>query len=782
MAFPYFSPLSPWIVNVMEEREKNPILASIKNPFVILTSGALVVQSTGNVSSDPSERKKQIIKLIKDPGSEKSYKGCIISNNINDRDLTYSKNETIVGIDFTGQKIKVIGEEGRNISTPIIENLEIDTDGANNTLKTARVSVRLFSLKQLEMFEMFYMKPGMNVLVEFGDGSLFKMNKSLSNFTYDAYNSNGEAINFNPYSSVDEALVPKNDYSQFYNNFSDYFRSSTTAFAKYVNTIERSLGTYDLVAGKVLDYSFSVEDDGTYLATIEVSQGNQISLAIGVTPKVDKSTAGAQNSNPAPTKEEQLIEILSSDLKIKKELLVSLLSSTQHPDGDNTKNWLKKEFFNFFKINTKNKETTANDKRYISLRFVLKILANYVVSGGGVDTDYFKLVIPTYKLGTKEIEIIPVTSNKYIISSNESVIYPTNELPKFKSSNGEIVVDKDSKPVNGLINGYNFHISGQLKEVWDGVVIDTQNTDARTGNALNIFVHYEEVVKMWNKSYTRADFLEQVLQLVNKNSYGLFALSFGLRAENSGPSIIDTKMKNSLITKSNDKTYRFKPTTINSIVRSFSFNFEMSNLVAGRTIFNSGKFLAEASQKDAEAVLKSEDKLAELPDEVFKSVDNSTFGNADGWYSINRIELERIIKDVQNTKQVPKVVASDTKEDETTTKSAEDWADIINNKSVKYVMDDSGDKIDTLVFEDTKIIQNEIKQEINNTKKPTLSPIDITLTIDGFSGFRCGQYFNVDGIPEIYNKIGIFQITNTKHSISNDGWITTLEASFNLTP
>ncbi len=284
MGFPYFSPLSPWIVDIMTDREKNPVLSSVKNPFVILTSGALVVN--GTASDDFVARKTELANIINDlKGSPKSYKGCIISNNINNTDLTYTKNETIVGVDFTGEYIKVQGESGRYISTPIIETLDIDTDGANNTLKTARVSVRVFSLKQLELFEMFFMKPGMNVLVEFGDGSMFKVNKNIRTKKYDAYNSSGEKIDFSPFSDVSHALIPKKDYKEFYESFSDYYRASVKAFANYTTRLQQSLGTYDFVAGKVTDYNFSIESDGTYMVSIEITQGNQISMAIPVKPK-----------------------------------------------------------------------------------------------------------------------------------------------------------------------------------------------------------------------------------------------------------------------------------------------------------------------------------------------------------------------------------------------------------------------------------------------------------------------------------------------------------------
>jgi hypothetical protein len=89
-----------------------------------------------------------------------------------------------------------------------------------------------------------------------------------------------------------------------------------------------------------------------------------------------------------------------------------------------------------------------------------------------------------------------------------------------------------------------------------------------------------------------------------------------------------------------------------------------------------------------------------------------------------------------------------------------------------------------LIFKDEPVVAKNIleKQAEDKFKKPTLSPIDVTITVDGFSGFTPGQYFRVDGIPEIYNQIGVFQITNTKHSISSEGWKTTIEASHRITP
>ena len=59
-----------------------------------------------------------------------------------------------------------------------------------------------------------------------------------------------------------------------------------------------------------------------------------------------------------------------------------------------------------------------------------------------------------------------------------------------------------------------------------------------------------------------------------------------------------------------------------------------------------------------------------------------------------------------------------------------------------------------------------------------LTYLNVTLGIDGMAGFSCGEYFNIEGIPEIYNKNGYFQILNVKQGIDENGWKTTLEAGF----
>ena len=807
MPFPFLAPLSPWITDIMKQRESSPLMTSFKTPWVILTSAALVVK--GSADMDINARRDELKKIIDAGGGSNSFKGCIIANNSHDLNLTYAVGKTPVGIDFTGKVITVDGESGRKVSTPIVESVDVDTDGANNTLKTAKITVRCFTLKQLEMFELFFMKPGMNILVEWGDTSLMKkalFAESIVNSPQNKkreYNAlkDGGLTPIKAFDSPLQALVPKTgDYDNFCESFSKYYRSDTTAIAEYLGRVEQSLGTYDLVAGKVLDYSFSINDDGTYTVSLEISQGNQVSLAIPHSkPKTNSQDKVKPLDKEYPTTD-QIKQLIIADLNLDEKTFLDKIAPGTHPiDGGDWKN----DWFNFLKINKQQSDTIISDTAYVSLRFILQILMNYVIPEKNIDDEFFKFNLPTYKnKAGKELKILPVTSNRYIMSSSDKVIFPTDTLPRIyappKPKEGEEPKEGDNiikiipnEKRNGIINGYNFHTTEELQvpnDPTNQVIIP--EGDSKLGDALNVFIKYEDVVKAWNSTYTRIDFLEKMLNTINENGYGLFTLIYGNINDNSGGSIIDAKMTSSdnQVEKQNEKDiYRFKPTTITSNVKQFSFNFEMSNLVAGRQIFNSGKLLEDARKEQK----NTEDGKLVMPASAYKSIDNATMGNADGWYSINNVEYKRITANFK--KAIAAAAAGKPQTDVPAKKStteATDFTQIASTKSINFYLDlkkANGPKDATvLVYKDSDLIYNAIngilgpEGGVPKAKKSTLSPIEVSITIDGFSGFSPGQYFKIDGIPEIYNQTGVFQITNIKHNVAPDGWNTTIEAGFRI--
>lgn len=780
MGFPMLAPLKEWVVKVMEQREKTPIeTAAYKNPFIIMTSAALVTKGSAKQNAIETEEELKA-RIVAGPGPG-DYQGCIMTNRSNDLAFTYVTGKTRVGVDFTGKPIEVDGEEGRKVSVPIIESMDLDTDGANNTLKTARVTVRCFTLKQLEMFEMFFMKPGMNVLIEYGDSGLLKAGEFNPNAgAGETITRSGEKIDSaTTYKTVEEALVPKKSFDQFISDFSLYFKSDSDAIVKYLTNIQKSAGTYDLVAGKVLDYSFSINEDLTYTCTIEVSQGNQISLAIPKNPRKPTSSEAVQSNKDEWSDEDTIKQIICSDLNLEKGVFETMLADSAY--NESGKPW-EDHWFNFIKINEEQKDTIVSDKAFVSFYFILQILCNYTIKYTECDEQFFKIELPTY--GGKKI--IPVISHKNIISSSPKVIFPSARLPKIfaEKDDTKIKVGEKDQIVDGAINGFEFNtdmqeipdeIRSQLSGEKGHPFVLADKTWDKIGDALNTFISWEVVAKAWRSNYTRIDFLNSMISTLNGASYGLFQLYYGLKEENGVPTILDYKMSGESY---KENVYRFKATTIKSNVRSFSFSLEMSNLVAGRTIFNSGRLLAEAKKSLAE---KETNKL-ELPIGAYKAVDGSLYANADGWYSINKVELKRmedaLAAAAKKEEENPKVA----EKDEETTKEAENLADVIKNKAIQFYKRKNDKKSAVvLIYPDEQLIQEAITgNKEPKKKKATLSPIEITLVVDGFSGFSCGEYFNVDGIPEIYNQVGVFQITNTKHNVTPEGWTTTIEAGWRI--
>jgi hypothetical protein len=761
MPFPYVAPVKDWVAKVLKEREKrfksdsdsakpahfNSIL---KTPWIILTSGAKVVSVSGFKAIDSEERIKKLRELYNtNPSNSNDYLGCIIQNNVN-IDAKYQTEESYIGFDFSGKKVKVEGETNRRISTPIIESIDIDTDGANNTLKEATVNVRCFSLKQFELFELFFCKPGMNVLLEFGDNTLDTYR--FKDKPTDAYSNSSE---------VSTLLFPKNDYNKFVSKFSEYYRFTNISFKLFQEHVRKSLGSYDFVAGKITEYNFGIEPDGTYTVSLKISQGNQMSFAIPINIANEKSEIAA----PGKTNEkefDQWIAQLCADLNIEKSKLIA-------SEAD----W-KNEFFNWGKVNDTKQDETASTERYISLRFILKKLMNYSLHQNGYEKDTFEFKIPTYDVGGSQKEYIPILSHKNIISANTEIIYPNKQMITFaaptKGGKADIINISDTT-IDCSINGYSVNERIIVKNN-NGDTINPDSVDGDCcGNALNIFINYKLLVQSWKASYTRIDFITAILDAVNSNSLGKFRLVATNYEEGKSASVMDyTSKSDAKINKT--EIYRFKPNTMESNVIDFSFNFEMSNLVAGRTVFNAQRFLTNALKG-----LTEQDKALKeipLPDNIFQEFDMSMMSNADGYFSLNMIDLHALQKNLNDT--VATKTTLPTSDDDVAQNEAKDYTDIIDSKSIKFKFKDG---IKTLIFTDEELIRSKIATSMQ-ANKSTLTPIEITLVIDGINGFNCGEYFGINGVPEIYNQIGVFQITNVKHSVAAEGWRTTLEAQFRI--
>lgn len=786
----FISDLKPWVKEIFRNRERVTESSIFKVPFVILTSPALVTKQSSDTKLTLKERAEKFQDIINNTfsaSSMDSYKGCIITNKIQNKDNSYQLGPSHIGVDFRGNRVNVDGETNRAIPNPIIESLQIDTDGTGNTLKIATVGVRLFSLKQLEMFELFYLKPGMNLLLEFGNNqSVFAdIRRDYIKNRYGEDSQKTQTEGAQSVISLQKVLVDKSNYDTFCSNFSELSIGDMKALQKYYKRVEDSRGTYEQVAGKVLDYTYSIEENGTYVVVLKITAGNEVSRAI---PKATTTASGkTKGTNVKPDDFNTWINQIEVDFGLPQ------LSEVVAKSNDS------KYFFNWGVANADKGYESLSKKPYITLGFVIDKILNHnvLVNAGFIDDALVgigKQKFYTDANGGGEMEMILANSAEALISSNENVIFP-GQLPSFiKDKTENTIVLKTDKngnieTTNCNINDLEYTIKNSTlfvenekkhdtspDEVKDYIqVYSKDGDDIKLGNALNIFINYEAVLSLWRKAYTMLDFLEGILDMVNDNSYGLIKLILGTIEGGKFPAfIVDGKLRQDKktlqgIMTSVDPAYRFRPTTISSIVKEFTYDFNMSENVAGRTLFNSYAYIAQTKAGKN----PDNEQLLGIQKDAYESIDFYRTQNADGWYSLNYVDIKSV------EKQQAKAQNNNGLEQSTGTKSKtqEDVSKVIDASSKKFKTN-NGTKI--LIFQNEKVVSKYVAKSFYEKNKSLLTPIEISITIDGISGISCGEYFKCDGVPEIHNVIGAFQIENVKHSVTPDGWYTTLDARWRV--
>jgi hypothetical protein len=258
--------------------------------------------------------------------------------------------------------------------------------------------------------------------------------------------------------------------------------------------------------------------------------------------------------------------------------------------------------------------------------------------------------------------------------------------------------------------------------------------------------------------------------------YGLCSLELS-KSDDSASfeplTIIDRKLN--VLNPSADKKdiYRFKAGASGSIMHEFSFNMELSTLAQAQALYSSQLALNQALKTGT----AQSGSVAANNDE-YMSADLSYAKNADRYFSVNVIEME-IVKDAAefNKEQEAKlgVVPNEKKEDADGEKK--NMAEVLKEKFLRFKLTPEDKTGVGMIFQDASLIQNKITKKANVS---ALTYLDISFGIDGMSGLSCGEYFLIQGVPEIYNMNGYFQITNVKQGINENGWKTTIEAGYRL--
>lgn len=748
MGFPFIAPLKKEIQDKLKGREDNIRILNSLSPFVMLSSAAVVVnKSQGDSLSIMNGRKY-----------EGSKKGCVVANTTNVAQM-YQTGKTLVGYDLDGNPIEVDGEANRRISTPIIQSMELDTDGNNNTLKSAKLDIVVFTLKQLEMFELFFLRPGMSVVLEWGW--------------------NTDILNPSRKHLINSKLFAKKNFKTYIEDFTKIFSHKDNAYKEakeaYLTTLKDLDYDYDFMAGKVTGFSFSPEADGTYKINLDISAGNELQLWKPLKQAQPSGKGKKTSKDPNVSQFQSWVNKIAADLNVIK------LSKILNEKDD------KKEFFNWGVLNTKQEDTKYSKDMYISFRLILKILNDIVVFKES--KEHLRVVFKYDKKG-HENGIIPINSSPIIISTTTDFILP-GRLPSIKvvtdsKKKQNIIIEKD-KFIECPINGYSFNISDdktakkiEIKNVYDDK--ETHNITSFSGNLLNVFFNYDRFVTIFNQSYTQADVLNSLLSSINDNMFGLCDLQLGKPDDIATGGNFNVIYDRKLIVPNEDvnvkkETYRFKIGATQSIVKEFSFNMELDALAQAQALYSS-QLAINAAIKEKGNPQKPTTEAS--TNKEYKSANFAYTPNADGYYSINAVEVAlQDDNDAWKTELGQTLnVTEETAKNPDSEKEKTNMNEVMDHNFVKFKLnaDSKTPTANHLIYMDKSLIQNQIPTQPEETSALTF--LEISLAIDGMSGLSCGEYFHIDGVPEIYNQNGYFQITNTKQGLDESGWKTTIEAQY----
>jgi hypothetical protein len=781
MEFPFLDQLKPWIKNKFDYRKNNKEQLNLLSPFVILSSPAIVTNQPNN-SDDISK----MYSSGNYPAS--AYKGCVISNSTNDSDRTYEKSFSTIGKDLDGNTISVPGEKNRKVSPPIILSLEIDSLNGNNTLKTANLEIKVFTLKQLEMFELFFLRPGMNVVLEYGHNSDIRADNLFGVFKN---------------VTIDKHLFANKGHEEFMNSYFEiYSQKNRTTKKDYITILKDTNGDYDFMAGRVTNFSYTIESDGSYDVKLEISAGNELQMW---TPIKQGKLYAITSTKKAPVTDDykSWVAKLISDFNLPVDVLTDKLKKDK---------WYE-DFFNWGLINNDAKDETYSKTPYISFRLILHLLNNldlFLTKKESINTDQYYYLKDENDKNSEKIDIIPVNSSKYLISSNDSLLFP-GEIPSIEISKEKrnIIYINEKKNLEckiGEKKKYQFNVTNEeenektpsLFTIYNKYNKDNERRIYKNvGNLLNVFISYDSFLDSYNKSYTKADVINSILSLISANMYGMSYLRLQKALDKEGNTdliIVDEKLKieNPVPQKKEkENIYRLNIGASGSIIENFEFKLELDNLMQAQALYNS-KFILDSNKNGNTNNNFKNIEIVNLRTK-YANIDYSYAKNADGYYSLNPILAKEVnevseINENNATKSTPPVTKTKAEQEKDklaaqklAEKEFKNTEEALKKNIVRFKMNSNGktEPLNNLIYKDSSLIQAKIPKAQTGTIGLTF--LEATITMDGIAGISCGEYFLIDGVPEIYNQKGYFQVLNVKHSIKENRWTTILEIAYRFT-
>ena len=777
--FPNFSNIQSFIVERMKERQ-DPVEVSKLNCWIKVASG---VGSGCILYANPS---LELFTAAGDSGASTVY---------GDRSQS-----GVIGVDWGGGPISVAaGQPGR--PSPIVTSVEVD-EGSGNISRKANVVIRCFSVSQLELILKYYMEPGFTLFLEWGWNNLTGV-KGLSGYTVPFVSS------FQTIKAVNARRENTKGASDVYLGF--ITGGSVAASETYWDVTVKATGFTELPA-------FLMAADNTILGTDASKQPKPISdyfvsdffgLKGNFGLKRWKMCFNALPSN----KKTALVKELENDSEYITLAINFINFDTRIQDEINTKT--EGSFFSSIfgdgnaslevegadgtaKVELPEGTKLAQPERFIRFGALMKIMNRVAAKG--------------YKIGTQQI-IYKINTERTVCGGFDKM-FSTDKSKLFIPNKNSAAPDFAEVAASAQQGQATTSFSGTVDNsvTYDGKTVLFPRPNAIAGGKAdgtfgNVNINYTaapgsigmtRAKSTWgflDDLYVNFDFAKGILETKNfviKDA--LYQILNGMSS--AAGSMWDFQIMEVPDTAGDAGSMQLQVVDINcvsddtegptiakfdlsgpgSVFIDASFDMDiggamMNQVIASRnTISQGGAIKQNTSNPPIKGKLFSQESdmiLTAIETRASAATTTAAAGEAnqtaaEGEEATDAAKQEANKKFAQFFEKVCLVPKVDVDEGK--------WEDNPYSKNYMAAFNDQA------IFEQLKI-----KGEVDATGAGATSillPIKFKFGIHGLSGFRRGDKFKINGLPQKYSSGGFFQVTSVKHTLSGMLWKTEVEGGF----
>lgn len=619
---------------------------------------------------------------------------------------------------------------------PGIESMDVAIKGHLGMMREAKVKFKVFTLGQLEVMQSLYMTPGIGVLLEWGWTVPSSVQSSLNLFT-----------------TVE-------------NGPNDRWLKQTLQ-----TRIENGKGLYDALFGLVSDFSFNMNDDGTWdcettligpgAMTVDINlnvPGNALSQKL-VDYMENKIASIGTSADHNPN-----VDVIVFKMDDKNATTITESPKAQEQERGST-------------LTAPQKAVLSTPNLYVTWAFVEDSLNEFFATQKNTFTSGKLLDSSTLINGSTTNTIVPVSRFFQGLQTNVK---------------GEFTTWRSLSPTNVIIQG---HPQTDIKAVALGNVFingksvrpfNPPTVDKATGDLRSVFLNYHTIVKEnFLNSETVQEALHKILSVLNESSGGIWDLNLLYNDDYSSFRVVDFKSIYGADNASDvqNTAFIFEANVKNSIVKNVGVNFRIPNAlkVTAMIAVNApaGVPLDDASAADRDKIgifrgitrgvadrfaRKEPTRQGSAPYLISAPQTSLTPGTSNTPQQNNKVALDKLGSAASFTSQNTDDKAS------TEIQKQKTFLHDLNQKL--YFQELSGDEKGALL--------NAIFNYLESVKggqgfgNSGVIPGDVTVTINGVAGLKWGNAFQMRNLPQRYIQNVVFQVKDITNEISGDGWSTTI--------